>query len=88
MLGTRLASSPSEIRQGWIGDELPATTITEAWVGAGEVFWELLVQDTVMEEVDTDTEDSKELTPSMSTLGVRNDHKTVIWHTKLVIWSL
>ena len=23
-----------------------------------------------------------------STRGVRNDHKTVIWHTKLVIWSL
>ena len=22
------------------------------------------------------------------TLGVRNDHKTVIWLTKLVIWSL
>ena len=22
------------------------------------------------------------------TLGVRNDHKSVIWHTKLVIWSL
>ena len=22
------------------------------------------------------------------TLGMRNDHKTVIWHTKLVIWSL
>ena len=24
----------------------------------------------------------------MPTLGVRSDHKTVIWHTKLVIWSL
>ena len=67
MLGIRLASSPPDIHQGWIGDELPATIITEAWVGAGEVFGELWVQDTVMEEADTATEDSEELTPSMST---------------------
>ena len=67
MLGIQLASSPPDIHQGWIGDELPATIITAAWVGAGEVFRELWVQDTVMEEADTATEDSEELTPSMST---------------------
>ena len=67
MLGIRLASSPPDIHQGWIGEELPATIITEAWVGAGEVFGELWVQDTVMEEADTATEDSGEVTPSMST---------------------
>ena len=67
MLGIRLASSPPDIHQGWIGDELPATIITEAWVGAGEVFGELWVQDIVMEEADTATEDSESFTPSMST---------------------
>ena len=50
-----------------MGDELPTTIITEAWVGAGEVFGELSVQDTVMEEMDTATEDYEEFTPSMST---------------------
>ena len=29
----------------------------------------------------------RSISPS-TTLGVRSDHKTVIWHTKLVIWSL
>ena len=57
MLGIRLASSPLDIRQGWIGGDLPSTTIADAWVGAGEVFGELWIQDTVMEEVDTVIED-------------------------------
>ena len=39
----------------------------DAWFGTGEVFGELWVQDTVMEEADTATEDSKEFTSSMST---------------------
>jgi len=67
MLGIRLVSSPPDIHQGWIGNELPAIIITEAWVGAGEVFGELWVQDIVMEEADTATEDSEAFTPSMST---------------------
>ena len=67
MLSIRLASSPPDIHQGWIVDELPSTTITEAWVGAGEVFGEICVHDTVMEEADTAMEDSDEFTSSMST---------------------
>ena len=74
MLIIRLASSPPDIHQGWIGDELPSTTITEAWAGVREVFGELLIQDTVMEEVDTAIEDSdtgikqqEEFTQTMST---------------------
>ena len=67
MIGICLTSSPPNIHQGWISDELPVTTITEAWVGEGEVFGELWVHDTVMEEADTATEDSEEFTPSMST---------------------
>ena len=57
MLGIRLASSSPEIHQGWIGDALPSITITDAWVGTGEVFGELRIQDTVMEEADTVLED-------------------------------
>ena len=36
-------------------------------MGAEEVFGELWVQDTVMEEADTATEDSEAFTPSIST---------------------
>ena len=36
-------------------------------MGAGEIFGKLWVHDTVMEEMDTTTEDSEEFTPSMST---------------------
>ena len=73
-MGIRLARSPPDIHQGWIGDELPSTTITEAWVGVREVFGELLIHDTVMEEVDTAIEDSdtgieqqEEFTQTLST---------------------
>ena len=73
-MGIRLALSPPDIHQGWIGDELPSTTITEAWAGVGEVYGELWIQDTVMEEVDTAIEDSdtgieqqEEFTQTMST---------------------
>ena len=58
MLGIRLASSQPDIHQGWIGDELPSTTITGSWVGSGEVFGELWIQDMVMEEVNTAIENS------------------------------
>ena len=57
MVGIRLARSPPEIHQSWIGDDLPSATIIDAWVGTGEVFGELGIQDTVMEEVDTAIED-------------------------------
>ena len=57
MLGIRLAISPPIIHQGWVGDALPSTTITDAWVGAGKVFGELWIQDAVVEEVDTVIED-------------------------------
>ena len=57
MLGIRLVSSPPEIHQGWIGDTLPSATITDAWMGAGKVFGELWMHDTVIEEVDTVIED-------------------------------
>ena len=30
MLSIRLASSPPDFHQGWIGDDLPSTTITGA----------------------------------------------------------
>ena len=73
MLGIRLANSPPEIHQGWIGDALPSTAITDAWVGTGEIFGELWIQDTAMEEVDTVIEDfgneikkQEELTQPMS----------------------
>ena len=45
----RLTSSPNEIHQGLICGVLPSVTITDAWVGAGVVFGELWIQDTVME---------------------------------------
>ena len=52
-LGTRLTSTPPEVHQGWIGDALPSTSITYAWIGTGEVFGKLLTQDAGMEEVGT-----------------------------------
>ena len=73
MLGIRLANSLLEIHQGWIGDALSSTTITDTWVGVGEVFGELLIQHTVMDELDTVLEDfgtekkKEELTHPMST---------------------
>ena len=73
ILGIRLARSPPEIHQGWIGDALLSTTITDTWVGEGEVFGELWIQDTVMEEANTVIEDfdngiehQEELTQLMS----------------------
>ena len=53
MLGIKLSSSPPEIHQGWIGSALPSTNLTNAWVGARQVFGELWIQDMVIEEVDT-----------------------------------
>ena len=80
ILGIRLASSPPEIDQGWIGDALLSTTITDTWVGEGEVFGELWIQDTLMEEVNTVIEDfdngiehQEELTQLMSTLQKNYD---------------
>ena len=74
MLGIRLARSPPEIHQGWIGDVILSTTITDTWVGEGEVFGELWIQDTVMEDANTVIEDfdngiehQEELTQLMST---------------------
>ena len=29
----RLASSPPEAHQGWIGDDLPSMTVTDVWTG-------------------------------------------------------
>ena len=74
MVSIRLASSPPDIYQVWIGDVLPSTTITDTWVGAGEVFVGFWIQDTVIEEVYTVIEDfgngiekQDELTQAMST---------------------
>ena len=49
----RLAIIPPEVRQGWIEDDLPSKIITDAWVGAGEIFDELWTHDMVMEEIGT-----------------------------------
>ena len=57
ILGIQLVSSPLDIHQDCIGDDLHSTTITDAWARVGEVFGELWIQDTVMEEVDTVIED-------------------------------
>ena len=37
-LGMRLASTPPEVHQGWIGDDISSTTVTDVLVGVEEIF--------------------------------------------------
>ena len=40
MFGIIIANTPPEVHSGWIGNKLPSTTITDAWVGTREAFEE------------------------------------------------
>ena len=50
-LGMILTTAQLEVHQGWIGDDIPSTIITDAWLGTGKVFGVLWIHDTVIEEV-------------------------------------
>ena len=53
ILGMVLVSTSPNVRQGWIGDDLPSTTITNVLAGSVEVYGELWTHDTVMEDTST-----------------------------------
>ena len=57
-LGIRLAKTPREVHWGLKGNQLMATTITEAWSRARDVFGELWTKDTLV--TDTDSWSDKE----------------------------
>jgi len=34
MFGIRIANTPPDAHTGWLGNKIPSTIITDAWVGA------------------------------------------------------
>ena len=51
-LKIRLSKTPPEVHGSWNGHQLMATTITEAWARAREVFGELWMKDILMTDAD------------------------------------
>ena len=52
-VGIRLAKNPPEVDGDWKGNQLMASTITESWSWAREVFCELWTKDTLMTDADS-----------------------------------
>ena len=52
-VGIRLAKNPPEVDGDWKGNQLMASTITESWSGARELFCELWTKDTLMTDADS-----------------------------------